>query len=129
VQDELDTLNGNTADIEIRSYESKIATLTEQLNEAKLYKDSQAIADLKETIKLTEQLHKQKLSAIEAENVATSSTSTASTSASTETSGSSSSQTVTVKLELGGQTATINTDADGKDDLLKLLQQSALVTG
>jgi len=59
VQDELDQLNGNDEAIAQRRQEQALSQLKEQLEQAELAKDTQAISDLKDAIKLQQQLYKQ----------------------------------------------------------------------
>jgi len=130
VRDEVDRINGNQADIEKRSYEAKLEALNNQLRDANLYQDTQAINDLKEAIKLTAQLHEQTMADIKEEAALKVEQETKSVSTDKETAITTepSSKTVTVKLELGNNTANIPTTQQGSDDLLRLLQQNQRVT-
>lgn len=144
--DELDQYNGALDAVEKRDYETKMAALKEQLEIAKAAQDAAAIADLKKSMAILEELHKKKMQDIadeaaakkkaaaeEAAEAAASAKSNASSSSSNSASGSTSTAsssttptaTKTIELKLGQQSATVQVTAEQEQNLDKLLDQLA----
>lgn len=126
LRDEMDEMNNNTAAIENRRYQTQVAELEQSLAEARAWNDTQAIASARESLRLAQQIHNQKMETINAEKEAskTSSVSSSNNTTSTSSTGSStatSSKTITIKL--GGKTATVNADAANEAALDQILSQ------
>ena len=128
LRDEFDEMNNNNVAIENRRYQTQVAELEDKLSQAQALKDKQAIADLKESLRLAQEIHNQKLATIKAEQDAAKAEKT--TSAYNSTSNNSASSTVTtptptkeITLKLGGTSATIKADAANEAALNKILDQ------
>jgi len=140
--DELDQYNGALDAVEKRDYETKMASLKQQLEIAKAAQDSQAIADLKKSMGILEELHKKKMSDIAEEAAAkkaaaakeandssttTKAASTSSGSSNATTASRSTSTTVskTIELKLGQAAAKVQVTAAEEQNLENLLEQLA----
>jgi hypothetical protein len=149
--DELDQYNGALDAVEQRDYETKMASLKEQLEIAKAAQDSQAIADLKRSMSVLEELHKKKMQDIADEAAAkkkaaaeeaaeaaskksvssTANQSPASASSTPTASAASSSDERTIHINLGGKTATVKAttaNATTLTDLLTELEKAGAIT-
>lgn len=148
LMDELDQYNGALDSIEQRDYETKMAALEEQLAAARAAQDSQAIADLKKSMDILEELHKKKMQDIAdeaaakkkaaAEEAAEAAASAKSNSSSFNSAGASTSSTAnstkptiakTIELKLGQQSATVQVTPEQEQNLDKLLDQLAAAKG
>lgn len=67
LQDELDQLYGNTEAVERRRYETQLAQLKAQLAEAEAAGNAEASNQLRESIRIAETLHREKMKAIQVE--------------------------------------------------------------
>lgn len=135
LRDQADELNNNTTAIENRRYQTQVAELEAKLAEAKAMQDKQAIDDMKEALRLAQEIHNQKLATIKAEQAASkqssssSSTNSSSTSNSSDSSSGVSSKTVTVNLKTGSTITPVQvTDESQAAALLSALQQVGLRT-
>lgn len=148
LQDELDQYNDNLAAVEERRYQNQVADLQAKLAEAQAAKNSQAIADYQQAIRLAQQLHDKKMADIAEEKAskAAEATSQQTTRApvgnprnqtSNNQPGQSpaptpSSQTQVIRIEMGGKSATVQADpreAANLKDMLGQLGQAKGVTG
>lgn len=146
LMDELDQYNGALDAVEKRDYETKLADLKAQLDAAKAAQDTQAIADLKKSMDILDQLHKKKMQDIADEaaekkkaaaeeaaeaaataksNSSSSSSNSASASTSTASSSTTPTATKTIELKLGQQSATVQVTPEQEQNLDKLLDQLA----
>ncbi len=135
LRDQADELNNNTTAIENRRYQTQVAELEAKLAEAKAMQDKQAIADMKEALRLAQEIHNQKLATIKAEQAASkqssssSSTNSSSTSNRSDSSSGVSTKTVTVNLKTPSSIIPVQvTDESQAAALLSALQQVGLRT-
>lgn len=139
LRNELDQLQGNREAIEKRDYESRKADLESQLKAAENAGNAQAIADLREALQLNEEIHRQKVQAIEAERKAAEqrdreqakrdaerkqqeATTPASTSSTTSRSATTETRTTTERVVERGATININITGSVTDDRATLEQ-------
>ncbi|WP_281645562.1 tape measure protein [Parendozoicomonas sp. Alg238-R29] len=70
LQNELDRLRGNTADIEERQYKERERELADALKQAQASGDAEAISNAKQSLQLNRQIYKEKTSQLKAEEAA-----------------------------------------------------------
>ena len=126
LRDEFDEMNNNNVAIENRRYQTQVAELQDKLSQAQALKDKQAIADLKESLRLAQEIHNQKIATINAEKAAAKTLAESSASSNSSSSSSSANTTPAAKeitIKLGGTTATVKADAANEAALDKILAQ------
>lgn len=126
LRDEFDEMNNNNVAIENRRYQTQVAELEDKLSQAQALKDKQAIADLKESLRLAQEIHNQKLATIKAEQDAAKKSSSAASSSETSTASPTSNATTstkTITLQFGGKTATVQADSVNEAALDQILAQ------
>ena len=134
LRDEMDEMNNNNAAIENRRYQTQVAELEQSLAEARAWSDTQAIANARESLKLAQQIHNQKIATINAEQAASKKTASSSSNSSTSSSSpatqtETSNKTVTVNLKTATSTTPVTlTDESQAAALLSVLEQVGLRT-
>lgn len=134
LRDELDSMNENNAAIENRRYQTQVSELEQKLAEARAWNDTQAIANARESLRLAQEIHNQKIATINAEKAAAKTSLSASSSSSSydsasASSASTSSKTVTVNLKTDTSIVPVQvTDDSQADALISALQQIRLRT-
>lgn len=134
LRDQADELNNNTAAIENRRYQTQVAELEAKLAEAEKLKNAQSIADMKEALRLAQEIHNKKMETIQAEKNAaktttSSSRNSSSTSSSTDSSSGVSTKTVTVNLKTPSSIIPVQvTDESQAAALLSALEKVGLRT-
>lgn len=102
--------------------------------EAQNLQNAKSIADMKEALRLAQEIHNQKLATIKAETTAAASkkpasTGTTTTSAATNTSSAPSTKTVTVNFKTGTSTTPVQlSDESQVNQLLSVLEQAGMCT-
>nr|WP_321238713.1 tape measure protein [uncultured Tolumonas sp.] len=134
LRDQADELNNNTAAIENRRYQTEVAELEAKLAEAQKLRNTQSIADMKESLRLAQEIHNKKMATIQAEKTASASASSSTNNASNSSNSAAtipqtSSKTVTVNLKTGSTITPVQViDESQADALLSALQQVGLRT-
>jgi hypothetical protein len=124
LQNELDSLQGNQDAIEQRDYNRKREELNAAIEDAKLYGNNEAVAMYTESLRVLDQVRREKSSqARENEREAKSASRSSSSSSS---SASSSSTTINLRSPEGNKSVTLNGDQQAVDGLLDLLSDYGL---
>jgi TP901 family phage tail tape measure protein len=125
LKDELDSLNNNQLSIETRAYQTRLASLQEQLEQARSLGNNEAINNAKEAIQLLRETYQLKKASIQSSDSGTS----ASTSDTTSTGGTVAKEVYTVNVTIAGQSRTINAaDQASAKDLVAMLDDIAAVS-
>lgn len=133
LRDQADELNNNTAAIENRRYQTEVAELEAKLAEAEKLKNAQSIADMKEALRLAQEIHNKKMETIKAEQVASKQSSASSSNSSSSTSSAASTTTAKkeITIKLAGKTATVTADSANEaalDQILAHLESASSLT-
>lgn len=133
LRDQVDELNNDTAAIENRRYQTEVAELEAKLAEAQKLNNAKSIADMKESLRLAQEIHNQKLATIKAEQAASKQSSASPSNSSSSTSSAASTTTAKkeITIKLAGKTATVTADAANEaalDQILAQLESASALT-
>jgi len=129
LQNELDRMRGNLADVERRRYEQQKAELEAQIDQAKRLNDRDALKDLQESLALLEQIHRERQRQIREDKQRESERQSddQSPKQSEKPSNDPPKQSIDLRLP-NGQTATVAGDPNDINDLMDYLAQAGMRT-
>lgn len=142
LRDELDQMNQNYAATEQRRYDTQIADLKAQMQKAEAAGNRSAVQSLQESLRLAEQIHKQKMETIKAEEaernakkaeaakpVSTTNTVTPQPTPAAQPAAVPAQQTKIIRIELGNKSAEVSATPSQEASLMSLLGQLEAARG